>query len=83
MLQNKLDEAEKEIEELSMKLVDMLEVALYFAGIKKENLKDSIEIYLNGIDEVFANEEGEMGVDEIIEVINHIKKTKPELFRDN
>ncbi len=81
MLQNKLDEAEKEIEELSMQLVDMLEVALYFAGIKKENLKDSIEIYLNGIDEVFANEEGEMGVDEIIQVINHIKKTKPELFR--
>ena len=81
MLQEKLNEAEKEIEELSMQLVDMLEVALYFAGIKKENLKDSIEIYLNGIDEVFANEEGEMGVDEIIQVINHIKKTKPELFR--
>ncbi len=81
MLQDKLNEAESEIEELSMQLVDMLEVALYFAGIKKENLKDSIEIYLNGIDEVFANEDGEMGVDEIIQVVNHIKKTKPKLFR--
>ncbi len=81
MLQEKLNEAEKEIEELSMQLVDMLEVALYFAGLKKENLKDSIEIYLNGIDEVFANDDGEMGVDEIIQVINHIKKTKPELLR--
>jgi Na+/phosphate symporter len=80
MLQDKLNEAESEIEELSMQLVDMLEVALYFAGIKRENLKDSIEIYLNGIDEVFANEDGEMGVDEIIQVINHIKKTKPGLF---
>ncbi len=80
MLKDKLNEAENEIEELSMQLVDMLEVALYFAGIKRENLKDSIEIYLNGIDEVFANEDGDMGVDEIIQVINHIKKTKPKLF---
>jgi len=83
MLQGKLDEAEKEIEELSTQLLDMLEVALHFAGIKKEHLKDSIEIYLNGIDEVFANDDGEMGVEEIIQVINHVKKTKPELFRDS
>jgi len=81
MVQNKLKEAESEIEELSMQLVDMLEVALYFAGFKKENLKNSIEIYLNAIDEVYEDEEGEMGVDEIIEVINHVKKTQPTLFR--
>ncbi len=81
-MQEKLNEAEKEIEELSTQLVDMLEVAFYFAGLKKENFKNAIEIYLNGIDEYYANnEDGEMGVDEIIEVIKHIKKTKPELFR--
>ena len=81
-MQEKLNEAEREIEELSTQLVDMLEVAFYFAGLKKENFKNAIEIYLNGIDEYYANnEDGEMGVDEIIEVIKHIKKTKPELFR--
>ncbi len=81
-MQEKLNEAEKEIEELSTQLVDMLEVAFYFAGLKKENLKNAIEIYLNGIDEYYANnDDGEMGVDEIIEVIENIKKTKPELFR--
>lgn len=81
-MQEKLNEAEKEIEELSTQLVDMLEVAFYFAGLKKENFKNAIEIYLNGIDEYYANnEDGEMGVDEIIDVIKHIKKTKPELFR--
>jgi len=80
-MQEKLNEAEKEIEELSTQLVDMLEVAFYFAGLKKENFKNAIEIYLNGIDEYYANnEDGEMGVDEIIDVIKHIKKTKPELF---
>ena len=81
-MQEKLNEAEKEIEELSTQLVDMLEVAFYFAGLKKENFKNAIEIYLNGIDEYYANnEDGEMGVDEIIEVIKYIKKTKPKLFR--
>ncbi len=81
-MQEKLNEAEREIEELSTQLVDMLEVAFYFAGLKKENFKNAIEIYLNGIDEYYANnEDGEMGVDEIIEVIKHIKKRKPELFR--
>ena len=81
-MQEKLNEAEKEIEELSTQLVDMLEVAFYFAGLKKEHLKNAIEIYLNGIDEYYANnDDGEMGVDEIIEVIENIKKTKPELFR--
>jgi len=80
-MQEKLSEAEREIEELSTQLVDMLEVALYFAGVKKEHLRDAIEIYLNGIDEVFDNDEGEMGVDEIIQVIEHIQKTKPHLLR--
>ncbi len=80
-MQDKLNEAEKEIEELSTQLVDMLEVAFYFAGLKKEYFKNAIEIYLNGIDDYYANnEDGEMGVEEIIEVIKHIKKTKPQLF---
>ncbi len=80
-MQEKLNEAEREIEELSTQLVDMLEVAFYFAGLKREHLKDAIELYLNGIDEVFDNDEGEMGIDEIIEVINHIKRKNPKLFR--
>ncbi len=84
MKKEELKEAEKEIEELSIQLIDMLEVALYFAGVKKENLKDAIEIYLNGIDEYYANnEDEEMGVDEIIDVIKYIKKTKPKLFTNN
>jgi len=84
MKEEELKESEKEIEELSIQLIDMLEVALYFAGVKKENLKDAIEIYLNGIDEYYANnEDEEMGVDEIIEVIKYIKKTKPKLFTNS
>lgn len=84
MKEEELKESEKEIEELSIQLIDMLEVALYFAGVKKENLKDAIEIYLNGIDKYYANnEDEEMGVDEIIEVIKYIKKTKPKLFTNS
>ena len=75
-----LANAEIEIEELSMQLADMLAAALHFAGVKKNKLPKAVDYYLAGIDEVFGEEDGEMGFEEIIEVIEHLKKTHPELF---
>lgn len=79
-LKTSLEEAEIEIEEIAMQLADMLGVALYFAGVKKENIQKAIDAYLQGIDETFDDEDGEMGFDEIVTVIENMKKVHPKLF---
>lgn len=81
-LQVELEKAEIEIEELAMQLADMLGVALYFAGVKKENIPKAVDLYLQGLDEVFddEDEDSEMGFEEIIQVIEHLQKSHPKLF---
>lgn len=72
---------EFEFEDLAVQLTDMLEVALYFAGAKKDKLEDAAQAYVEALDELFENtEEIEIGVNEIIKTINHLKKTKQEFF---
>lgn len=80
--QNKeLFEAELEIEELATQLADMLGVALFYAGVRKEKLKNAVEAYLDAIDEVFKDSAHvEYGFEEVIMVIEHLKKTRRELF---
>ncbi len=76
-----MQEIEMEIEELAIQLSDMLNAALFFAGVRKENLKKAVDIYLDSIDEIFDDDDdSEMGLDEIIIVINHMKRKNPELF---
>ena len=81
-LQKELERAEIEIEEMAMQLADMLGAALYFAGVKKEDLPKAIDLYLKGLDEVFddEDEDSEMGFEEIIEVIEFLKTKHPKLF---
>ncbi len=82
MLDEEMKDIEIEIEELAIQLTDMLNVALYFAGVKKENLEKAVDTYVNAIDEVFEDDDdGEMGVDEIIAVIKHVKRNNPSLFQ--
>ncbi len=76
------EKLEIEIEELAMQLADMLGAALHYAGVKDEKMKDAVDAYLEAIDEVFEDEEGEMGYEEIIKVIDHLKKTRPNLFKN-
>jgi len=81
MMDKEMEDVEMEIEELAMQLSDMLNAALFFAGVKKENLKKAVDAYIDAIDEVFdEDDESEMGLDEIIAVINHIKRKRPKLF---
>lgn len=81
-LQKELERAEVEIEEIAMQLADMLGVALYFAGVKKENLPKAVDMYLKSLDEVFDedDEDDEMGFEEVIQVIEHMKNKHPKLF---
>ncbi len=81
MQNSNMEEIEIEIEELALQLSDMLNVALFFAGVKKENLKKAVDAYLDTIDEVFdEDDDSEMGQEEIIMVINRMKKNQPKLF---
>lgn len=70
------------LEEMSAVLQEMLRAALYFAGAKKNRLDDAADIYLDAIDEVFGEEEGMLGIDEIVKVVEHMKKENPELFNN-
>lgn len=82
-LKKELERAEVEIEEMAMQLADMLGAALYFAGVKTEDLPQAIDLYLKGLDEVFEDEDedSEMGFEEVIEVIEYIKTKNPKLFQ--
>ncbi len=81
-LQKDLEMAEIEIEEMAMQLADMLGAALYFAGVKKEDLPKAVDLYLKGLDEVFEDEDedSEMGFEEVVQVIEYLKSKHPKLF---
>lgn len=81
-LKSALEEAEIEIEEIAMQLADMLGAALYFAGVSKDKLPDAVDAYLQGIDDTFGDDEdGEMGFEEVVKVIESLKKSNPKLFK--
>lgn len=78
-----LEEAEFEVEEIAMQLADMLGAALYFAGVRKSKIPQAVEAYLQGLDELFEDDEevAEMGFEEVIKVIEHLKQTHSHLFK--
>ncbi len=79
--QKRQEEEDVTLEEMSAVLQEMLRATLYFAGVKKAKLDEAADIYLDAIDEVFGEEEeGMLGVDEVVKVIEHLKKNNPELF---
>lgn len=71
--------AELEIEELAMQLADMLGAALYFAGISKDRMQEGVDAYLNMLDELY-DDNTEYGFEEIVNVVQHLKKERSELF---
>ena len=81
-LEKELENAEVELEEMAMQLADMLRAALYFAGVKKEDLPKVVDLYLQGLDEVFEgeDEDEEMGFEEVIQVIKYLQKKYPKFF---
>jgi phosphoglycolate phosphatase-like HAD superfamily hydrolase len=79
--QKREEEDDVTLEEMSAVLQEMLRATLYFAGVKKAKLDEAADVYLDAIDEVFGeDEEGMLGVDEVVKVIEHLKKNNPELF---
>ncbi len=76
-----IKELKSEIEDLTIHLADMLEAVLYYAGVKEKNLELGVKAYIEALDEVFdENDDSDMGYKEMVEVIEYLKKKKPQLF---
>ena len=75
-----IEELKAEIEDLTIHLADMLEAVLYYAGVPEKNLEKAVKAYIEALDEVFDEEDGGMGYREMVEVIEYLKKNRPELF---
>ncbi len=73
-------EEELSIDELSYELSIMLEGMLYFAGVKKDKIQDAAEAYIECIEEALDGSEAE-GVDELVEVVDFMKKKYPKFFK--
>ncbi len=73
-------EEELSIDELSYELSVMLEGMLYYAGVKKDKLQDAAETYIESIEEALEGSDAE-GVDEVIEVIEYMKKKHSKFFK--
>lgn len=68
-----------ELEALQYELNITLEALLYVSGVKKQRLDEAVQSYIECIDEVLENSDKE-GFEEVLEVLNHLKKHKKELF---
>lgn len=79
--QKRQEEEDVTLEEMSAVLQEMLRAALYFAGVKKNKLDEAADAYLDAIEDVFEDEDGMLGIDEIVKVVEHLKTTKPEFFK--
>ena len=75
-----MKEIEPTIDELSYELSMMLEAMLYYAGVKKERLQDAAETYIECIDDALENS-GAEGVDEVLEVVEYMKKKHAKFFK--
>ncbi len=80
-MNEKINELKEEIEDLTIHLADMLEAVLYYAGVKENNLEKGVKEYIEAIDVVFDDEDDQnMGYKEMVEVIEYLKKNRPQLF---
>ena len=74
-------EKEVSLEELSYELDVMLEAMLLNAGIKRNKHKETYEMYVENIDDVLASLDKSVdGVDEILAVVEYLRKNHAELF---
>lgn len=69
----------EDLENLQYELNITLEAMLLYAGVKRTKLDEAVQEYIECIDEVLENFEGE-GVDEVLAVVAYLKKHKSELF---
>ena len=68
----------EEYEELALEILDMLGVALHFAGAKKQSIEKLIDIYIQEVEQ--DDDDAAYDQEAIISLINQIKKKNPQFF---
>lgn len=69
------------LEELSYELDIMLQAMLLNAGVKRNKLEEACELYVENIDDVLESlDESVDGVDEILAVVEFLRKNHSGLF---
>lgn len=66
------------LQDLALEVMDMLAVALHFAGVKDQNIDKAIQAYSQELDSF--DEDTPYGQKEMIEVIGRLKNKKKFLF---
>ncbi len=81
-IKGELPDIEMSLEEMAVEIVDMLGVALHFAGAKKQCVDNLIELYSTEMDKFYEHlpEDSPYGQDEMLEIIKSLKKTYPQFF---
>lgn len=76
---------EMSLEEMALEVLDMLCVALHFAGARQECLEELVELYATQMDSFYQNlpEDTPYGQEEMIKIINALKKANPKLFKSH
>lgn len=67
-----------EISELALEVIDMLGVALYFAGAKQDKIKTLIDLYMNELD--YIDENLPYNQTQMIKLIKTLKDKFPQYF---
>lgn len=68
----------EEYEELALEILDMLGVALHFAGAKKQSIEKLIDIYIQEVEQ--NDDDAAYDQEAIISLIHQIKKKNPQFF---
>lgn len=68
-----------EINELALEIIDMLSVALYFAGAKEEKIEPLIDLYMQELD--YADENLPYDREQMILLIQTLQKKYPQHFK--
>lgn len=74
--------ADISLEEMVLEVIDILGVALHFAGAKDESIQKLTTLYSEQIDKYYEKlpEDAPYGQKEMIEIIKSLKKDYPEHF---
>ncbi|ANV97899.1 hypothetical protein BBW65_03385 [Helicobacter enhydrae] len=67
-----------ELQELALEVMDMLAVALHFAGAQKQHIDTLIDCYLKELDAF--DEQTPYGQEQMIALIHNLKEKYPQYF---
>ncbi len=76
-------ELQEDFEDLALHFATMLEVALLYAGAKKDKIEKISKLYIDSIDEALKDEDSEeMDREDVITVIEYMKGKYPQYFNN-